>query len=525
MAKKNKNKQAAQPNAQVEESTPSSDNASAPVEPASVEQPAQEIDAGAFSTDAPEKPTSTPKIDAAKNDSEELESLRAQLQQLQLTVASKDQEISSLKEEAKTTSKAYEADLSAIRDEHDKSKAELASKTATSENDDSIVENLKTQLESALKGKEESEQNYQNLLGRIGHIKATLGERLKSDIVEIAKLKEQIKELESEKNALIESIESQQKSMTESMETLKRELITSSRENDSLSQQLSATRTEYQNSIEQWEKQHDQLTKQNRAASELSEKNQNLVRSLEVSLQEERALRASLGSRISDMEEQIASQTNYAEQYRRERDEAKQTIEKLSNEKQTEFTLHTSTIKSLNDEVEQLKEQLVQSKETYEKQKHRVTELESANSSIPELEREVKEKNLQLGKVRHEAVTLNEHLTKALRMIQKNSQGDTVDKQLVTNMLLSFLSLPRADTKRFEVLQLISNYLGWDDDQNIQAGLRSSGAGAAAGIKSPMTPTSGSRFPNNENASSGGFMSMFADFLERESTRSRPNGR
>ena len=43
-------------------------------------------------------------------------------------------------------------------------------------------------------------------------------------------------------------------------------------------------------------------------------------------------------------------------------------------------------------------------------------------------EREVKEKNLLIGKLRHEAVILNDHLTKALRFLRKGKPEDNIDK-------------------------------------------------------------------------------------------------
>ena len=487
---------------------------------------------------------------SSTTDSNELESVRSKLEELNLQLSDKNEEIEKLKKESHEASETHNTSLNTVKDERDKALAELAvvkesisnasdqqtqsSHKLEAENSaliaklDSVnnehaqkVKDLETQLDTTTKAKQETERQYQNLLGRISTIKATLGERLKTDAAELAKSREQVK-----------SLEEQVQMLTDSMETIKRELITSTRENDSLSQQLSATRTEYQSSIGQWEHEHDKLVRQNRSTREEAEQGQNLAKSLEISLLEERTLRVSLGSKISDLEEQISSQTNYAEQYRRERDEAKTSFNKLNLDLQAELKSKSASISSLSEQLERLKEELQQQKEEQTKDQAHIAELEKAKNSIPELEREVREKSLQLGKLRHEAVTLNEHLTKALRMIQKNSQGDTVDKQLVTNMLLSFLSLPRADTKRFEVLQLISNYLGWDDDQNIQAGLsRSSGssASAAAGLKSPLSPTSrplsAKILGHDENTSSGGFISMFADFLERESTRPKPNGR
>lgn len=81
------------------------------------------------------------------------------------------------------------------------------------------------------------------------------------------------------------------------------------------------------------------------------------------------------------------------------------------------------------------------------------------------LEKEVKEKNLLIGKLRHEAVTLNDHLRKALRMLKRDNADDKIDKQLVTNVFLQFVSIQRGDAKKYEVLQLIASVLDWNDGE------------------------------------------------------------
>lgn len=68
----------------------------------------------------------------------------------------------------------------------------------------------------------------------------------------------------------------------------------------------------------------------------------------------------------------------------------------------------------------------------------------------------------------------NEHLTEALRRLRKNASSDNVDRRLVTNILLSFLTTSRADSKRFEMLSLLSTILGWDDTEREKAGLQRS---------------------------------------------------
>lgn len=97
------------------------------------------------------------------------------------------------------------------------------------------------------------------------------------------------------------------------------------------------------------------------------------------------------------------------------------------------------------------------------------TSAAALESSQKELERalpfekEVREKNLLIGKLRHEAVILNDHLTKALRFLKRGKLEDNVDRQIVTNHFLHFLMLDRSDPKKFQVLQLIAALLGWTD--------------------------------------------------------------
>lgn len=59
------------------------------------------------------------------------------------------------------------------------------------------------------------------------------------------------------------------------------------------------------------------------------------------------------------------------------------------------------------------------------------TELETTKQDLERalpFEKEVREKNLLIGKLRHEAVILNDHLTKALRFLKKGKPEDNVDR-------------------------------------------------------------------------------------------------
>jgi GRAB domain len=76
---------------------------------------------------------------------------------------------------------------------------------------------------------------------------------------------------------------------------------------------------------------------------------------------------------------------------------------------------------------------------------------------------------------------MNEHLVEALRRLRRTSTSTNVDRRLVSNVLLQFLSTPRGDTKRFEMLTLLASILSWTDDEREKAGLQqSSGSSTSA---------------------------------------------
>ena len=60
----------------------------------------------------------------------------------------------------------------------------------------------------------------------------------------------------------------------------------------------------------------------------------------------------------------------------------------------------------------------------------------------------------------------------ALRRLRRSSSETNVDRQLVTNVLLSFLLTARADPKRFEMLSLLATILSWSDTEREKAGLQ-----------------------------------------------------
>jgi hypothetical protein len=206
------------------------------------------------------------------------------------------------------------------------------------------------------------------------------------------------------------------------------------------------------------------------------------------------------------------------------------------------------SVETYESQINDLRKQVQAAEEASKAAKASVEATQKELERALPFEREVKEKNLLIGKLRHEAVTLNEHLTKALRILKKGRPEDNVDRQIITNYFLHFLAIDRSDPKKFEALQLISMLLGWTDgtliylfdyktsywldlEQKEQAGLARPGTSSRLGVpmspfrRTPSTPSLASMSDPMLMASSSSnkesLAELWQDFLEREAAEGK----
>ena len=152
----------------------------------------------------------------------------------------------------------------------------------------------------------------------------------------------------------------------------------------------------------------------------------------EVLAMEERTVRKDLAEKASDLEEQLASLKAAYEKADHDRTTQSNAVEGLQKALQEIQTARKTELRELVEssqaESESLKKQL---QEAQAIATSATTELENTKKELErasQFEKEVKEKNLLIGKLRHEAVILNDHLTKALRFLKKGKPEDNVDR-------------------------------------------------------------------------------------------------
>jgi len=192
------------------------------------------------------------------------------------------------------------------------------------------------------------------------------------------------------------------------------------------------------------------LLQREKYAKEEFESARQAMQDWEILAMEERSIRENLTERVADLEEQVSAHREAYEKAAAERDTQSLTVDGLQRalqEIQQGWCIHCCSpwrhitnkpvarkqelreiVENSQAQVENLRLQL---QEAQSKSTESTEALESVQRELEKAlpyELEVKEKNLLIGKLRHEAVILNEHLTKALRHLKKGKPDDNIDK-------------------------------------------------------------------------------------------------
>jgi hypothetical protein len=372
---------------------------------------------------------------------------------------------------------ALQQERDSLRDEVTKLRQSLESLQQKHEEE---LSGVKEGLEQSQQGKDHAETQYRNLLGKVNTIRSQLGERLKADAEELEQARGKIEELETSQNTAREENERLQ----EQVSTLNTQLEEQTAEIETLRSRTTL-------STSNWVKERDEMASREAFIREEYEVAKQAMQDWEILATEERSRREALEERVNDLEEQLNSSREAYERMKNENETQSSTVDglqralrDLQEERKRELR---ELVEQSQAQLDDLRAQAQQAETTAASLKSELETTQAELSRALPFEKEVKEKNLLIGKLRHEAVILNDHLTKALRFLKRGKPEDNVDRQLVTNHFLHFLALDRSDPKKFQVLQLIAALLGWDDEQKEQAGLLRAGSQSGS-LKLPVSP-------------------------------------
>lgn len=237
----------------------------------------------------------------------------------------------------------------------------------------------------------------------------------------MAHARTQIEDLEDENTTLKSQLDFKSTEISELAEdaTQKDKEISTLRDRTNLSQQ-------------NWLKEKEELTRQESYLQSEFEQAKEAMHNWEVLAMEERSIRENLGEKVADLEEQLANLRDAYERASGERDSQQSTVDGLQRALQEIQTARKQELRELvessDSQLEELRRSLREAQQQASEADKSVQLAQEEMERVRPFEKEVKEKNLLIGKLRHEAVTLNDHLTKALRFLKKGKPEDNVDR-------------------------------------------------------------------------------------------------
>ncbi|KAH9852319.1 hypothetical protein C2E23DRAFT_731178 [Lenzites betulinus] len=336
------------------------------------------------------------------------------------------------------------------------------------------IQRLERELQRTREEKDTLATQYRNLLAKLTTMRTTLGNKLKQDAEELDRQEQ-----------LVQQLSAQNDDLAATVETLKSELIASNEEAERASKELETMRSralqdsaqesylrerelrELQAELEQCRIERDEWEQKALQEHITADEAQTTADSLRRDLEVEREARQRAEGGLDAEREKSNNLQSVLEDFQAAKDhDLKQAVKGYESQLlQVTQSLAEYKSRALNAEVQ-------------------LEESSNSNTRVQELEKEVKDKGILIGKLRHEAVIMNEHLMEALRRLRRSSTDTNVDRRLVTNILLSFLTTPRADSKRFEMLSLLATILSWSDDEREKAGLQRSGPASSVSVSS-----------------------------------------
>ncbi|KAJ8082930.1 hypothetical protein PM082_008788 [Marasmius tenuissimus] len=373
------------------------------------------------------------------------------------------------------------------------------------------ITRLQRELERTREEKENLATQYRNLVAKLTTMRTTLGNKLKQDAEELDR-----------REQLLQQLTAQNEDLTATVETLKEELIVSHEEAERTSNEMDLLRNRalHENTQETLQRERELRN----AQTEL-ERYRMMVEERELNEMREKAMLDESRSRVETLETDLKLAQVSLE---RAEESSKREKERADNLQSVLADFQAAKEHELRQAVKDYETQLFQATQSLAEFKHRaltaemtLEETRTNSSRTLELEKEVKEKQLLIGKLRHEAVIINEHLMEALRRLRKNSSDYNVDRRLVTNVVLSFLTTPRADAKRFEMLSLLASILSWNDEEREKAGLQRMNATIAPSAssfwrRSSSSSGSGAQAELNKTDETESFSRLWVEFLLTE---------
>ncbi|CAK7203377.1 hypothetical protein SEUCBS139899_006110 [Sporothrix eucalyptigena] len=429
----------------------------------------------------------------------------------------------------------------ALRTDVERLRKQVEELRAVQETHKEEAEQLRNELQESEAGREEAETKYDNLLGRVGKIKETLDSRLKRDQKELEEAREHIEELEKQNSALQEAAQDAEAAVTSATASAANQIARLQRELDEIEREheheKTALRNQAQLSQKNVQREKEDLVRQMKQLQSELDETRTTMNDWEVIACEQRSLRESTAEKTIELEEQLSI---LREQHQHVLDEASTQSDAVNSLQRALQDIQDARRHELRELVQDSETKLQAAEErariaekAAETAKAESAELKKELERVAPFEAELKDKISSNAKLRSDIIKSHGHLTKALQFIKHMNPDDRVDKGVITNHLVLFLTLDRSDPKKFQVLQVIASILEWSDDIREKVGLARPGASASS-LRLPASPFGRTPSSTSLHASAASEMStsstnkpslanLFANFLMESVDNNTPS--
>ncbi|KAJ1915074.1 hypothetical protein H4219_004502 [Mycoemilia scoparia] len=339
---------------------------------------------------------------------------------------------------------------------------------------------LRTKLDAKCNEYQSLEKEYDQLLDKLGNMKDTLSAKMRGESHELKVLREENASLHSSLENKQDALSTMRVSLEEANEQL---------------EQLQAYSDQEINRLEE-------------LVGDLEEK---LGR-----LQHERDL---LEEQMEILRDDLNESLNNGAKWEEDREMHAQTVqnlqsalEELQQKKDLEVSMQVNKLAKELDSSNALAEQWKNKASSYEEELARLKTLET---TFYKSKKQSEDQSVEVGRLRHEALVLKEHLNESMRRLREESNDFNLDKRVITNLVVSFLALPYGDSKRYEILQLMSSILQFSEEQQQKVGLVRKAGKPIPERGRKKTPDG----PEYDIEIKESFSDMWISFLLRESSK------
>ncbi|KAJ2745115.1 hypothetical protein GGI20_002413 [Coemansia sp. BCRC 34301] len=377
------------------------------------------------------------------------------------------------------------------------------------------VKEADIKLKEVTSAREELAQDYDHLLQRIGTMKDTLTAKMSGESDELKRLRKEAaaaKSATASAERAVTQSENTVRGLEKTLQTLRSELDDTKRALWESQETASRVQGKYDESADESARQLSAL--------------QTKLQAAEAQLEADSAQRDQLEDRVELLQSDLNQALNAEGQWGSEREVHLVTIqnlqgalEQLQESKDAEVDM---AVETLRNELRAANKELKAMMARAERAETQLRKTELSGATAEQYQQRLAEQVSELERLRHEVAVLKDHLNESMRRLREESSEFNLDKRVITNLIVGFLALPYGDSKRFEILQLMSSILQFSEEQQEKAGLIRKAGGRRAPMQSaPGTPTPGSELADMQLETKDSFGDQWISFLLRESSSTR----